>query len=61
MASGLTLDFEKSNTTTQIYTAFGSIMSIKDYNDVSLVDSCLKDGCLYNITSSLIIGNNVNL
>jgi len=43
-------DTRRSNTTTKIYESFGTILSIKDYNDDSLVELCYREGCNYGVT-----------
>jgi len=43
-------DTRRSNTTTKIYESVGTILSIKDYNDDSLVELCFREGCNYVVT-----------
>lgn len=44
-------DSRRSNATQQVYEAVGSILSIKDFNDNSLVDSCYREGCDYVVAA----------
>lgn len=37
-----------------MYVSSGSILSIKDYNDDSLVKVCLTQGCFYRFEATLI-------
>ena len=56
--SGMKYDTRRSNATTKIYESAGAMLSIRDYNDNSLVDLCLSERCEYvftmlaNITST---------
>ena len=52
MVGGMKLDTNKSNSTAQFYSANGSMISIKDYNDDAKITQCLTQGCQYffNIT-----------
>lgn len=48
--AGMRYDTRRSNSTTKVYEAVGTVLSIKDYNDDSLVDLCIREGCEYVIT-----------
>jgi hypothetical protein len=52
MVAGLKLDANRSNSTAQFYSANGSMISIKDYNDDLKITTCLSQGCEYffNVT-----------
>jgi len=51
LSTGLYYDTRRSNTTHQVYEAVGAILSIKDYNDDILVDTCYREGCEYIVTA----------
>ena len=48
--SGMKYDTRRSNATTKIYESAGAMLSIRDYNDNSLVDLCLNERCEYVFT-----------
>jgi hypothetical protein len=43
-------DTRRSDSTTKVYESIGGILSIKDYNDDSLVELCYREGCNYIVT-----------
>lgn len=50
-------DSKLSNSTSKIHTAFGRIISIKDYNQDEQIESCIKSDCLYVFNATLSIGS----
>ena len=44
-------DTRRSNSTHQVYEAIGAVLSIKDYEDNTLVDLCSKSGCDYIVNA----------
>lgn len=48
--SGMRYDTRRSNATTKVYESAGSLLSIKDYNDDTLVELCFREGCTYVFT-----------
>jgi hypothetical protein len=50
MLSGMRYDTRRSNATTKVYESIGSMLSIKDYNNDTLVDLCFREGCTYAFT-----------
>ncbi len=55
LSTGLLYDTRRSNSTTKLYEAFGAILSIKDYNDDILVDTCYREGCEYAVGAIISI------
>jgi hypothetical protein len=47
LSSNLRYDSRRSNSTHKVYEAVGAVLSIKDYNDDTLVDLCSREGCEY--------------
>ena len=50
ISTGLVHDTRRSNISHQVYESIGSILSIKDYNDNTLVEICSREGCEYIFT-----------
>jgi len=50
LLSGLAYDPRRSNATHKVYESFGSVLSIKDYNNDTLVELCVAQGCNYELT-----------
>jgi hypothetical protein len=48
LVAGFHYDNQISNNTHKYYSAGGNHISLQDYNDDSLIDSCLAQGCDYN-------------
>jgi hypothetical protein len=44
-------DTRRSNSTHQVYEAVGAILSIKNYEDNTFVDLCLRGGCEYVVNA----------
>lgn len=40
-------DTRRSNSTHEVYEAVGSVLSVKDYSDATLIDLCIRNGCNY--------------
>ncbi len=58
LVAGFKLDQSKSTEQIKVYHAVGSIMSIKDYSDDSLVTRCISQGCLYTMNFILTASQN---
>ncbi len=56
LSAGLRYDSRRSNSTHKVYDAAGAILSIKNNNDNTLIDLCIRENCdyifvvLFNIT-----------
>ena len=50
LSTDMRFDTRRSNSTTKVYESVGEILSIRDYNDDSLVELCYREGCNYIIT-----------
>lgn len=55
LVAGLKLDQSKSTDTSKVYQAHASILSIKDFNDDSLVTRCISQGCTYSLNFILTV------
>lgn len=53
----LALSAHRSNATQQVYESVGGLLSIKDFNDESLVSQCVKSGCEYILTAVATISS----
>jgi hypothetical protein len=55
LVGGMKFDSSKSSDQTKVYNGVGTILSIKDYNDDSLITRCISQGCAYNMNCVLTI------
>lgn len=46
-----------SNTTTKVYKANGTILSIKNYNNDTNINTCLNQACFYQLSATMISNN----
>lgn len=58
--AGLKLDQTRTNATTEVRTAIGSILSVQDYNNDSKIEICRSRGCHYTFNTTVYLTSSRN-